>query len=171
MEQLPSEGAHPMKSVEVHLKQYGAYHRDKRNVLTHFFGIPLIVFAVAVLLSRPAIDLGVFTFSPALLAVVALTVYYLRLDIRLGAVLSLFLWLCVALGQGVAQWSTAGWLLLGVGSFVGGWALQFLGHMWEGRKPAFIDDVMGLLIGPLFIVAEAAFALGLLKTLRAKVIA
>jgi uncharacterized membrane protein YGL010W len=160
-----------MKSVETHLKQYGAYHRDKRNVLTHCFGIPLIVFAVAVLLSRPAVDLGSLTLSPALVAVVLLTIYYVRLDIRLGATLSVFLWLCLALGHGAAQWSTSAWLLLGAGSFVVGWALQFLGHHWEGRKPAFIDDVMGLLIGPLFIVAEAAFALGLLKTLRAKVFA
>lgn len=158
-----------MKTVEAHLKQYSAYHRDKRNVLTHFLGIPLIVFAVAVLLSRPALALGPVTLSPAVVAVLLLTVYYLRLEARLGAVLSIFLWLCVALGQGTAQWPTVAWLLLGLGSFVGGWALQFLGHLWEGRKPAFVDDLMGLLIGPLFIVAECAFALGLMKTLRAQV--
>lgn len=42
-----------MKSLVDHLSQYAAYHRDKRNIVTHFVGIPLIVIAVAVLLSRP----------------------------------------------------------------------------------------------------------------------
>ncbi len=48
-----------------------------------------------------------------------------------------------------------------MGLFVGGWALRLVGHMFEGRKPAFLDDLRGLLDGPLFLVAEAAFALGL----------
>jgi hypothetical protein len=55
------------------------------------------------------------------------------------------------------------------GLFFGGWALQFVGHYFEGRKPAFMDDLRGLLDGPLFLVAEAAFALGLSPELRAEV--
>ena len=42
-----------------------------------------------------------------------------------------------------------------------GWIIQFLGHYWEGRKPAFVDDLVGLLIGPLFVAAEVGFAMGL----------
>ena len=42
-----------------------------------------------------------------------------------------------------------------------GWVIQFVGHVFEGRKPAFVDDIMGLIIGPLFVVAEVGFALGL----------
>jgi uncharacterized membrane protein YGL010W len=42
-----------MKSLVDHLSQYAAYHRDPRNIASHFIGIPLIVVAVAVLLSRP----------------------------------------------------------------------------------------------------------------------
>ena len=26
--------------------QYAQYHRDRRNIITHFIGIPLIVFAI-----------------------------------------------------------------------------------------------------------------------------
>jgi len=47
--------------------------------------------------------------------------------------------------------------------------LQFLGHYFEGRKPAFLDDLRGLLDGPLFLVAETAFALGLSPELREEV--
>jgi uncharacterized membrane protein YGL010W len=38
--------------------------------------------------------------------------------------------------------------------------IQFVGHYFEGRKPAFLDDVMGLAIGPLFVVAEVCFLAG-----------
>ena len=64
-----------------------------------------------------------------------------------------------------AQWLAAQslgvWLGAGIGLFAVGWVIQFVGHYFEGRKPAFVDDVMGLLVGPLFVVAEWGFALGL----------
>jgi uncharacterized membrane protein YGL010W len=31
--------------------------------------------------------------------------------------------------------------------FVGGWALQFLGHLFEGRRPEFFSDWRFLLVG------------------------
>ena len=34
------------------MSQYAEYHRDKRNIATHFVGIPLIVFAIGILLAR-----------------------------------------------------------------------------------------------------------------------
>jgi uncharacterized membrane protein YGL010W len=50
-----------------------------------------------------------------------------------------------------------------------GWIFQFIGHYYEGRKPAFVDDITGLAIGPLFVVTEALFMLGLCSTLKAQV--
>jgi uncharacterized membrane protein YGL010W len=48
-----------------------------------------------------------------------------------------------------------------------GWVFQFIGHVaYEHRKPAFVDDVIGLLIGPLFVLAEALFGLGWRPRLR-----
>ena len=56
-----------MKSLVDHLSQYAAYHRDPRNIASHFIGIPLIVVAVAVLLSRPEWPLGGLWLSPAVI--------------------------------------------------------------------------------------------------------
>ena len=56
-----------MKSLVDHLGQYAAYHRDPRNIARHFIGIPLIVVAVAALLSRPEWPLAGFWLSPALI--------------------------------------------------------------------------------------------------------
>jgi uncharacterized membrane protein YGL010W len=53
--------------------------------------------------------------------------------------------------------------------FGGGWVFQFIGHGFEGKKPAFVDDLVGLLIGPLFVVAEAAFGFGLRPELQAEI--
>ena len=56
-----------------------------------------------------------------------------------------------------------------MGLFLVGWVIQFVGHYYEGRKPAFIDDISGLIVGPLFVVAELGFMLGLLPELKAAV--
>ena len=44
-----------MKNLTEQLSSYAAYHRDHRNIRTHFVGIPMIVFAVVILLSRPVL--------------------------------------------------------------------------------------------------------------------
>ncbi|MFK5734222.1 DUF962 domain-containing protein [Pseudomonas urmiensis] len=155
-----------MKSLVEHLSQYAAYHRDPRNIATHFVGIPLIVVAVTILLSRPGWDVAGMWLSPALIAAAASVWFYLRLDLRFGLVMGLLLGLCLWLGQMLALQSTGLWLSAGLGAFVLGWIIQFVGHYYEGRKPAFVDDLSGLIIGPLFVVAEAAFMLGLCPQLK-----
>jgi uncharacterized membrane protein YGL010W len=158
-----------MKTLAQHLSQYAAYHRDSRNILTHFVGIPLIVLAVVTLLSRPSALLWGLPVSPAVAAVFAAIVYYVLLDRRLGIVMALFLELCVWVGMALAAQSTTIWLGFGLGLFVLGWFIQFVGHYFEARKPAFVDDLMGLIIGPLFVAAELAFLMGLRKPLMAQI--
>ncbi|MGE8153911.1 DUF962 domain-containing protein [Pseudomonas vancouverensis] len=158
-----------MKSLVDHLSQYAAYHRDPRNIATHFIGIPLIVVAVAVLLSRPQWSIGSIWVSPAVLASLASAWFYLRLELRLGVLMSALLGLCVWAGHALAQQSTLVWLSSGLGMFVIGWVIQFVGHHYEGRKPAFVDDVSGLIVGPLFVVAELAFMLGLRHDLKEQI--
>jgi uncharacterized membrane protein YGL010W len=149
------------------LAQYAAYHCDARNRATHYVGIPLIVIAVAVLLSRPQVEAGGLRLSPAVVGAAAAIVYYFLLDAGLAMILAVALALALWFGAWIALQETGLWLGLGLGAFLLGWALQFLGHYFEGRKPAFLDDLTGLLIGPLFVLAEALFALGCYRALRA----
>lgn len=155
-----------MKTLEDQLAGYAAYHRDSRNIATHFVGIPLIVAAVAVLLSRPAVEIGGLPLSPCIVACAVTALYYLRLSAGLGLLMAALLALAAWLGAWAAALPMAGWLGVGVGGFVVGWVFQFVGHYWEGRKPAFVDDLIGLVIGPLFVVVEALFMAGLLPELR-----
>jgi uncharacterized membrane protein YGL010W len=69
------------------------------------------------------------------------------------------------LAHQVAGGSTAAWLAWGLGFFVVGWVIQFVGHYYEGRKPAFSDDLVGLLVGPMFVALELLAPLGLFKGL------
>ncbi|RFS90003.1 Mpo1 family 2-hydroxy fatty acid dioxygenase [Serratia marcescens] len=155
-----------MRSLEDQLAAYAAYHRDVRNIATHFIGIPLIVISLLALLSRPAWGAGGLPFSPACAVVIVAALYYLRLNLRLGAMMLALLLVCLGFGAWVASLSTAAWLSVGIGGFVIGWLFQFVGHFWEGRKPAFMDDVTGLIIGPLFVLAEACFLAGGLRELQ-----
>src|SRR5690242_5222913 len=44
--------------------------------------------------------------------------------------------------------------------FIGGWALQFLGHHYEGKRPALVDNIFQAFVGPMFLVAETLVASG-----------
>lgn len=154
------------KTLVDHLATYAAYHRDRRNIVTHFIGIPLIVVAVSVLLSRPAMDVAGVPLSPALVAGVLCMIFYLRLDARFGAVMAALFSVSLWIGHAVAARPTPVWLAVGLGGFFIGWVFQFVGHYYEGRKPAFVDDLVGLVVGPLFVVAEAAFLLGWRKPVQ-----
>lgn len=155
-----------MKTLVEHLSQYAEYHRDRRNIATHFVGIPLIVLAVAELLSRPGLEVAGLWLSPAALVAAAAAIFYLRLDLRYGLLMSVLLLLSLWFGAALAVQSTTLWLGVGIALFVVGWIIQFVGHYYEGRKPAFVDDLMGLLVGPLFVAAELGFLLGLRKDIE-----
>lgn len=38
------------------------------------------------------------------------------------------------------------------------------------KKPAFVDDLVGLIIGPLFVLAEAMFMLGFRQELQQRIL-
>lgn len=143
------------------MAQYAAYHRDRRNIATHFVGIPLIVFAISVLLARAEFTLADRPMNAAIVLWAVSSLWYLtRGNLVLGAATAIVNGVLTALAMTAAQGSMTSWLLIGVGSFVVGWIIQFVGHYYEGRKPAFVDDLVGLLVGPMFVVGEAMFMLG-----------
>lgn len=154
-----------MKSLVDHLTGYASYHRDRRNIATHFVGIPMIVVGTQALLAR----VGIGPLNAAVAATAAASSYYRKLDPRFGKVMTGVLGVSCAAGTAIAAMPLPVWAATAGGLFVGGWAIQLVGHKFEGRKPAFLDDLASLLIGPLFLVAEAAFMVGLAPELRAEI--
>jgi uncharacterized membrane protein YGL010W len=156
-----------VKSLEENLTQYAAYHRDRRNILTHFAGVPMIVFAIVLALATASVPVGGIAVTLAAVVSIAAVVYWTLLDRVLGVTLAVVLLLmCAAASEIVARTGIGGALAWAVATFVVGWALQFLGHKYEGMKPAFFDDAKQLLIGPLFVCTEAFFLLGARPALR-----
>lgn len=154
-----------MKSLVERLASYAEYHRDRRNIATHFVGIPMILVGTQATLAR----FGIGPLNAAVAATGLATKYYRAIDPTYGAAMGAVLGTTAAFGTAIAALPLPLWAGAAGGLFVGGWALQFLGHYFEGKKPAFFDDLRGLLDGPLFLVAEVAFALGLSPELRAEV--
>lgn len=155
-----------MRTARELLSQYAEYHRDRRNIATHFVGIPLIVFSVAELLGRIRLGGADSMWSVACVVWALTTAFYLSRHLIIGVATSLAVGLAVWLGDSFSHAPFGTWLTVGVGSFVIGWIIQFIGHYYEGKKPAFVDDITGLLIGPMFVVAEVVFALGLCRDLH-----
>jgi uncharacterized membrane protein YGL010W len=150
-----------VKNLEENLTQYAAYHRDRRNIATHFLGIPLIVFAIVLALALVAVPAGEVAVTLAAVASIAACIYYFRLDPAFGAAMAATLFLmCAAASELTARLPDAGALALAAALFALGWALQLWGHRFEGMKPAFFDDAKQLLIGPLFVCAEVFFFFG-----------
>ena len=146
-----------MRTATDLLSQYAAYHRDRRNIVSHLVGVPMIVFAIGVLLARPSVPLAGFLITPAWVVFALAAAWYLT---RGSLILGVAVTVVVGLLMLFAHQIETSWIAWGVGFFVVGWIIQFVGHWYEGKKPAFVDDLVGLLVGPMFIVAEAMFALG-----------
>ncbi len=158
--------ATPFRPATELLNQYAEYHRDRRNILTHFLGVPMIVFGVGVLLAGWSFTLGGLALTPAWIVFVLAALWYLtRGHFGLGAATTLAVGLLMVLAHRVSGSPWAQWLAWGLGFFAVGWVIQFIGHYYEGKKPAFADDIVGLLVGPMFVVLEMLAPLGLFKGL------
>jgi uncharacterized membrane protein YGL010W len=160
-----------MRTATDLLAQYADYHRDRRNIVSHFIGVPMIVFGIAVLLARPVVTTAgpvALTLGWIVFAFVAAW-YLTRGDAVLGIATCAAVGGLIWLGHQVADASVPVWLAWALGFFIVGWVIQFIGHWYEGRKPAFVDDIVGLLVGPMFVVAEALFLFGWNKPLQAEI--
>ena len=162
--------ATPLRPAVQLLQQYAEYHRDRRNIVTHFVGVPMIVFGVGVLLSRPVFPAGGLELTPAWAAFVLAAAWYLsRGQVVLGALTAAAVGALTWLAHRVGGGSVSLWLGWGLGFFFVGWLIQFISHYYEGRKPAFVDDLVGLLVAPMFVLLEALAPLGLFKGLMAEI--
>jgi uncharacterized membrane protein YGL010W len=130
----------------------------------------MIVFAVGVLLAGLHIVVNGVELTAAWLVFAGVALWYLsRGHLGIGLATALGVGLLMVLAHRASQGSFGQWLAWWLGFFVVGWTCQFVGHYYEGRKPAFADDLVGLLVGPMFVALEALAPLGLFKGLMADV--
>jgi uncharacterized membrane protein YGL010W len=130
------------RTIDTLLAQYSDSHRNPTNELIHFVCVPVIVLSLLGILwwVHPAI---------AVLAVVASLAYYWKLSRPFAA--GMLVMALLMLGV-IAALPPITVLPLSIAIFVLAWVGQFIGHLIEGKKPSFFDDLRFLLIGPLFVL-------------------
>lgn len=156
-----------MRAATDLLSHHAQYHRDQRNIASHFVGVPMMVFALGVLFARPAFVVGHLALSPAWVAFGLASLWYLtRGSLVLGLAVSAGIGSLLVASHQLAYSSVASTLGWGVSLFVLGWTIQAIGHLYEGKRPPFTGDLANLLTGPLAVGAEALFLLGWNKPLQ-----
>lgn len=149
-----------MKTLEEQMSFYLRYHRNPKNKLTHYFGVPLIMFSLLVLLGLVRLQIGEVSITAASALAIAVLAYYFRLDAVLAVAMTLFTAVLLIAANRVCALGTTAALSVFAATFVGGWTLQLVGHAFEGRKPALVDNFFQVLVAPIFLMAEVFFALG-----------
>jgi uncharacterized membrane protein YGL010W len=149
-----------VKTLEDEMSFYAAYHQDSRNKLSHFIGVPAIIFGLFIALGWLRVEVAGVTITAAMLLAAVVLVWYFLLDVPLALAMLVVNALLLYLADLVAvQPIKAGavWFLV---FFGGGWVIQLIGHVFEGRKPALVDNFFQIFVAPIFLAAEVFFALG-----------
>lgn len=144
---MPLHVSAPMRA---RLDDYESHHRVAANEACHFVGIPSIVIGSATLLGLVTLAHGGgFTLTLAEVVMAPIIVFYLVSARWLGFLTSSIFVALVALGRMLP-------LALGLALFVGGWVLQGVGHVvYEKTSPAFLRNLLHLLVGPAWLVERA----------------
>lgn len=146
-----------MRNIHEWFGSYAADHRNPTNRAIHWVCVPVIMWAViAALWTIPPVLPQ--WFRPGLwsvLAMFATFLFYHRLSRKLAYAMA-----AVFVVSGAIAWAlyralgARGLLILAIVLFVLGWIGQFIGHAIEGRRPAFLTNVVQLLIGPAWLVGK-----------------
>lgn len=133
-----------MSKLEAHFSSYAEYHQTGGNKLTHYLGIPLIVFSTFGLLAVvkfQVLDLGILVW-------LASAIFYCKLDWKRGipfSVLTFAMYYSSLYVDLKIHWAL----------FIGGWILQGIGHyVYEKKSPAFLTNIEHLMIGPFWIFCK-----------------
>ena len=128
-----------MKKFDQWMSDYSVSHQNTTNKLIHNICVPVIFFAVVAFLWK----LSIFLFFPVALGAIA---FYYTMGKKVAILGAVMIGLCLLLQ-----------LVLGFGYimliilFAAAWAGQFYGHKIEGQKPSFLEDLLFLFVGPLWV--------------------
>jgi uncharacterized membrane protein YGL010W len=149
-----------MRTQQKFLDEYRKTHSNPTNALVHTICMPIILFASIGMLWTVPLGLWFGLTAPAApwvngATVVALLtlIFYATLSARAALYMTAIFAASAAIVIAMENASLPVlWICAGL--WIAAWLGQFYGHHVEGAKPAFLDDVVFLLIGPLFILEK-----------------
>jgi uncharacterized membrane protein YGL010W len=132
-----------MRDIRSLFADYASHHTTKGNKVFHRLGIPMIMLTLIGMLAR----VGFAGVNAAMILILAEVVYFM-LEWRLAIVMLIVSVAFYFAGIAMPMW-------LNVSLFVLGWIFQFIGHsVYEKRQPAFLTNILHLLVGPLWILND-----------------
>jgi uncharacterized membrane protein YGL010W len=152
-----------MRTVNEWLEEYGKSHQNETNKSIHWICVPAIFFSIVGLLYGIKLPLiiNTHTVNVAMIAILLITIYYLRLSLPLGLGMFIFGIICLFICHLIEKFVPAPLWLVSVIIFVLAWIGQFYGHHVEGKKPSFLKDLQFLLIGPMWLISFIYKAVGI----------
>ncbi len=152
-----------MRSIHDWFASYSADHQNPVNRAIHWVCVPVIMWAViAALWTIPSVTAWTRQGLWAALAMFAAYLFYHRLSRKLAYAMAI-----VFIVSGAIAWALYGalgprdLLILAAVLFVLAWIGQFIGHAIEGRRPAFLTNIVQLLIGPAWLMGKLMRRLGI----------
>lgn len=138
-----------MRDVRALFDDYASYHQTKGNKVFHRLGIPMIMLTLIGMLTYvPLFTVMTVRWDAAMLLIALASAYYFVIEWRLAVAMFVVSVLFYFAGAMLP-------LSLNVAIFVLGWIFQFIGHkVYEHRNPAFFQNFVHLLIGPLWILND-----------------
>lgn len=133
-----------MRRIDELFARYGESHRHRLNKAIHWVCVPLIMWSgLAALWAWTPV-------AAVTLAILALAFYvFLSPPLALG-----MLGVTAVMLAPMASLAPRALLAVAIAVFVGAWIGQFIGHRIEGRKPSFLEDLVFLLVGPAWLLAD-----------------
>lgn len=146
-----------MKTENQWLNEYQKTHQHPANKKIHMVCVPAIFWSVTAILwalPTPEIFGQIPLLNWATLISFLALIFYASLG--LGAFIKMAAVIAIALFVDNSIASTRAELLLSsaICIFIVAWIGQFYGHKLEGKKPAFFEDILFLLIGPLWTLSK-----------------
>ncbi len=128
----------PTPKLRAYFNDYREFHRTSGNAICHFIGIPLIMLTLFALLGeRGSVVLFVLGIA-----------WYFTLDWKITIPFSVFAFGLLLLSTQMGSlWAWFG--------FTVGWIFQSIGHgIYEKKSPAFLKNILHVLIGPLWVFSK-----------------
>ena len=155
-----------MRKIDLLFAEYAESHRNSTNKLIHWICVPLIFWTILGFISlipAPHFCAPYFgcTSLVSLIAVILVTLFYLRLSLLIGFIMIFAMLLMEHLAYAVnIHLGNKSWMIF-LAVFIITWILQFVGHKIQGKKPSFLKDLQFLLIGPIWLLSFILKKLGI----------
>lgn len=147
-----------MKTMQDWFDAYGESHQNTLNKAFHWVCVPVIFFTIIGLLSTVPLpfigyegDNGTYLHLGSVVIALGL-IFYLRISLPMFLGMALFSYLVLFVNKRLAQEINMNYALFNLILFVLAWVGQFIGHIIEGKKPSFFQDLQFLLIGPAWLM-------------------